>query len=71
MRQARFTVTLSQASTDTVTVDWETVAGTATSPSDFTADSGTLTFAPGELTKDVIVLIRDQLAGSSDEQFTV
>jgi VCBS repeat-containing protein len=52
-----FTVTLSPASTDTVTVDWTTAAGTALSPKDFTAASGTLTFAPGETSKTITVQI--------------
>lgn len=71
MRQARFTVTLSQASTDTVTVDWKTVDGSAVSPSDYTAANGTLTFKPGETTKDILVAVRDYVEGSTDEGFTV
>ena len=43
---ASFTVTLSGAtSTDTVTVRYRTVDGSATAPGDYTALSGTLTFA--------------------------
>src|SRR5437867_2050791 len=42
---AIFTVFLSQATTQTVTVDFLTADGTARSPSDYQAQSGTLTFA--------------------------
>jgi Calx-beta domain len=34
-----------------VTVDFATADDTATAPSDYTANSGTVTFAPGETTK--------------------
>ena len=44
---ATFTVTLSAASGKTVTVDFATANGTATSPADYTASSGTFTFNPG------------------------
>lgn len=71
MRQAAFTVTLNPASTDTVTVDWKTVDGTAVAPNDYTAASGKLTFAPGETIKTITVLIRDYVEGSTDETFTV
>lgn len=69
-RKMRFTVTLDAASTEVVTVAWATVAGTAVSPSDFTASSGTVTFAIGETSKTIDVPVRatDQ---EDEEQFTV
>ena len=45
---AIFTVTLSKASTQTVTVNYTTLDGSATAGSDYVAQSGTLTFAPGD-----------------------
>ena len=42
-----FTVSLDQASNQTVTVDFATADGTAVAPGDYTSTSGTLTFAPG------------------------
>ena len=59
-----FAVTLDRSSTGTVTVEYATSDGTATAGSDYTATSGTLTFAPGETEKTVSVPI---LADDHDE----
>ena len=62
-----FTVTLSTASAGSVTVDYATVAGTATAGVDYTGVSGTLTFAPGETTRTVTVpVIGDMLPEASE-----
>jgi hypothetical protein len=53
--QAAFTVRLSIPSATPVTVNYTTVSGTATAGSDFTPVTGTLTFAPGQTTRTVIV----------------
>src|SRR5207302_9050221 len=50
---ARFTVTLSPASSRSVTVDYATADGTATAGSDYTAAAGTLSFAAGETAKNI------------------
>ena len=50
-----FTVTLDPASSEQVTVDYATSDGTAAAGSDYTATSGTLTFAAGETSKTVSV----------------
>ena len=53
-----FTITLSNATDETVTVDYATVAMTATAGADFTATTGTLTFLPtGSLTQTVTVTL--------------
>ena len=70
------TVTLTVSRTDgtdgQVTVDFETVNGTATGGADFTSQTGTLTFADGETSQNIVVAITDDTDGSeSDEQFTV
>src|SRR6185437_375649 len=45
---AQFTVSLSRPSETTITLPYSTVDGTATAGEDYTAMSGTLTFAPGQ-----------------------
>jgi hypothetical protein len=52
-------VKLSKASTDTVTVKYTTVDGTAKAGADYTAKTGTLTFAPGETSKQILVPVID------------
>ena len=62
-----FTVSLSAASAQPVTVQYATANGTAVVGSDYAAASGTLTFAPGETQKPVTVLVsRDTTAESSE-----
>ncbi|MCU0116599.1 hypothetical protein N8H09_17700 [Curtobacterium flaccumfaciens] len=50
---ANFTVSLSAASGQTVSVNYATADGTATAGSDYVARSGTLTFAPGTTAQGV------------------
>ncbi len=66
-----FTVTLSQASTGTVTVKYATSDGTATAGSDYNAASGTLTFAPGVTSRTVTVAVRGDTLVEADETFRV
>jgi aryl-phospho-beta-D-glucosidase BglC (GH1 family)/ribosomal protein L35AE/L33A len=66
---ARFTVTLNQAASAPVTVVYATANGTATAGSDYTAKSGTLTFAAGELSKTVDVAVAGDTQVESDETF--
>jgi uncharacterized repeat protein (TIGR01451 family) len=55
---AAFTVTLNTASGQTVTVNYATADGTATQPADYTSNSGTLTFTPGQTTRPITVLVQ-------------
>jgi hypothetical protein len=66
-----FTVSLSQASGKTVTVNYMTADGTATAGSDYTATSGTLSFVPGDLSKTVTVLVNGDTTVEPDETFFV
>ncbi len=68
--EAHFTVTMA-ASESTVTVQFDSVDGTATAGSDYTAVTGTLTFAPGEITKDIAVVVAGDTLDELDEVFGV
>ena len=67
---AVFTVTLSAASDQAVTVNFATLAGTAT-VGDFEAQSGTLTFMPGETAKPITVVVNGDAVDEADETFQV
>ncbi len=67
-----FNVTLSGPSAQTVTVDYTTVAGTATVvDNDYLPVSGTLSFAPGEMAKTIVVQIVGDTFYESNEFFSI
>nr|WP_286999304.1 autotransporter domain-containing protein [Comamonas sp. UBA7840] len=68
-----FTVTLTSASASAsaVTVNYATSNGSATAPSDYTATSGALTFAPGQITQTVTVQVNGDTTVEPDETFFV
>lgn len=66
-----FAVALSRSSTVPVTVHWATVDGTATAGSDFTAASGTVTFAPGKSSATVVVRVLGDRTKEPTETFVV
>jgi hypothetical protein len=68
---ATLTFTRTGATGGTTTVDWATVAGTAAAGADYTAGSGTVTFAPGETSKTVSVTIAGDQVAEASEVFTV
>lgn len=68
---AVFTVSLSSTSTVPVTVNYATANGTATAGGDYTAVTGTLTFAPGQTVQSVVVPILNDAAGETTEAFTL
>ncbi len=66
-----FAVTLDRSSTGTVTVAYTTADGTATAGDDYTATSGTLTFAPDEISKTVSVPVLDDDHNEGSETLTL
>jgi len=69
---ATFTVSLlGGAGPNPVKVHYATANGTATAPADYQAASGDVTFAPGETTKPVTVLVNPDTVDEPNETFTV
>lgn len=68
---ATITVSRTGGSNGTVTVNYATVNGTATSPAFFTAATGTLTFAEGILNQNIPITIIDNTLGQADRIFTM
>ena len=66
-----FTVSLNRSSNTEATVDYATSDGTATAGSDYTATSGTLTFAAGEMSKTVTVTVLDDGHDEGSETMTL
>ena len=66
-----FAVRLGLAATQTVTVSYATADGTALAGQDYTAASGTLTFAAGESSKTVSVAVLDDAHDEGEETFTL
>ena len=65
-----FTVTLSAAYDQAVTMSFRTADGTATtSDSDYVAKTGTLTFAPGETTKTITIEVKGDSKKEANEVF--
>ena len=66
-----FAVSLSRAASGPVTVDYATSDVTATAGDDYTAASGTLTFAAGETEKTVSVAVLDDAHDDDGETLTL
>jgi hypothetical protein len=69
--QATFNVTLSEASTNAVTVDYATADGMATQPDDYEQEEGAVTFEANQTTATVTVPVRGDTADEPDESFSV
>ncbi|MBI5759474.1 MAG: hypothetical protein HZA46_13220 [Planctomycetales bacterium] len=65
------TVTLSAASSQTVSITFAAADSTAVATSDYASSSGTLTFAPGDTTKTGTVQIQGDLLNEGNEAFFV
>lgn len=68
---ATFTVTLSEATTEVVSVNYSTSDITATTGQDYQSASGTVTFNPGETSKQVTVTVLGDETEEDDETFRV
>jgi hypothetical protein len=67
-----FTVTLSAAYDQPVTVSYQSTNGTATTrDGDYVAKTGTLTFNPGETTKTITITVNGDSKKEADESFFV
>ena len=65
----RFRVTLAGSASQSVTVDYATVQGTASADADYKSAQGTLTFAPGESVGEIPVRLLQDALGEPDESF--
>jgi hypothetical protein len=67
-----FTVTLSAAYDEPVTLSYRTVNGTATTGNqDYVAKTGTITFAPGERVKTITISVKGDSKREANETFYV
>jgi hypothetical protein len=68
---ATLAVTVDPVPTRAVRVDWQTLDGSATAPSDYAASAGTLAIPHGQAGADVSVPIREDAVDEPDETFGV
>ena len=68
---ATFTVTLSAASSFTVTANFATQDSSATAPSDYITTTGQVVFNPGDTTRSIVVMVNGDNAPESHETFLV
>jgi probable HAF family extracellular repeat protein len=68
---ANLTVTLSAATSQPVSVSYTTANGSAVAGSDYQPASGTVTFAVGETSKTIAVLVNGDRTGEPNETFPV
>ncbi|NET72630.1 MAG: hypothetical protein F6K62_17375, partial [Sphaerospermopsis sp. SIO1G2] len=69
--EATLTISLSAASSDTITVDYSTADQTAIASQDYTTNSGTLTFNPGETSQTITIEILGDTTEETNETFLV
>ncbi|HUE72154.1 MAG TPA: FG-GAP-like repeat-containing protein, partial [Pirellulaceae bacterium] len=69
--EVTLTASLSAAYTQTVTANFHTADGTATAGSDYQAQSGSLTFAPGETSQTITMVVHGDRIPEADETFSI
>jgi CSLREA domain-containing protein len=67
--QAVFSILIGRASDKPITVRYSTQDGVATSPQDYEAASGEVTFAPGEIVKTVSITVHGDTEPEFEENF--
>jgi hypothetical protein len=68
---ATFTVSLSSVSSNPVTFDWATAAGSATAGTDYVAASGSRTIAAGATTATIAVTINGDVVDEANETYGI
>ena len=68
---AKVDVVRQQGSSGTVTVDYQTVNGSAKAGSDYASRSGTLTFSPGQTRKTISVPVTNDTLDEGTEDFAI
>jgi Ca2+-binding RTX toxin-like protein len=71
LQNATYTVSLSNASTQTITVQYATANGTATAGVDYASTTGTLTFNPGDTSKVINIAILNDSINEADKTFSL
>jgi hypothetical protein len=66
-----FTVSLSVAFSQTITIAWATFDATAVAGLDYLAAGGTITFGPGETSKPITISVLGDTLAEADETFQV
>jgi hypothetical protein len=66
-----FVLALSKASTQTVTVNWQTANGAARAPGDYTASSGQIAFLPGMTSQMLSVPLINDVMDEENELFYI
>lgn len=69
--QMSFTVTLSPASTQAILVPWTAQSGTAQVGIDFVEETGSVTFAPGETSRQIVISVVGDAQAEGDETLTL
>jgi Ca2+-binding RTX toxin-like protein len=66
-----FAVVLENPTAEPISVDYQTVQDTAKAGSDFLPQSGTLVFAPGDVTQTIAIEVNGDISIEPDEQFFI
>lgn len=68
-RNAIFVVSLSTASGKPISLNYATADGTATAGDDYSSAIGTVNFSPGQITKNIVILVKGDTLNEGDETF--